>query len=151
MLVDSDLPPRVCDGLALIINLTPSVPAPHEWSVRFCQHQPDFVDKIIMEVGYCLRLQPIPIPELENPSRHLSPGSDFPLRTLTVLPSIFIRVPIQLLGSDFPPRADSGHELSLAYFYGLTHAVSLINENILGKCFRSSSSYGDPRVSPLTP
>ena len=27
----------------------------------------------------------------------------------------------------------------------------LINENILGKCFRSSSSYGDPRISPLTP
>ena len=26
----------------------------------------------------------------------------------------------------------------------------LINENILGKCFRFSTSYGDPRISPLT-
>ena len=27
----------------------------------------------------------------------------------------------------------------------------MINENILGKCFRSRSSCGDPRISPLTP
>ena len=27
---------------------------------------------------------------------------------------------------------------------------SLINENILGKCFRSSSSFINPRISPLT-
>ena len=27
---------------------------------------------------------------------------------------------------------------------------SLINENILGKCFRSSSSFVNPRISPLT-
>ncbi|CAL9754874.1 unnamed protein product, partial [Musa acuminata subsp. burmannicoides] len=26
----------------------------------------------------------------------------------------------------------------------------LINENILGKCFRSSSSFINPRISPLT-